>query len=156
MNDTEIKLKSLEKPILFVGIGNNHKGDDGIGPDIIKKIKEAKLPINAIDCGLMPENHFKEIASYKPKSVVFIDAVSMNKEPGSYDFFETTQIENFTPSTHGISIGMIAEYLNTELGAKVYLLGIQPKSLKKGEGLSIEASKAVVALTNVVIEHHLG
>ncbi len=139
---------------MFVGIGNKYSGDDGIGPEVIKKLKEADLPLNAIDCGDLPENHFRDMARFKPKSVVFVDAVAMNKAPGSYDLFESSQIQNFTVSTHGISLGMLAEYLNTELGAKVYLLGIQPKNLK-GEGLSEEASAGVTKVVEILSQNKL-
>jgi len=146
------KLQEFEKPVLFVGIGNRDSGDDAIGPEIIKMIKEAKLPLNAIDCGMMPENYFKDIASYRPKTVVFIDAVAMNKAPGTLDLFESDKIESFSVSTHGISLGMIAEYLKAELKTKVYLLGIQPKSIKQGDMISEEVTKTVSKLINTLKE----
>lgn len=143
-------LKNLKPPVLLLGIGNTLKGDDAAGPEFITRIKSRGIKINSINCGETPENYIKQITSSNAKTILFIDAVEMSKSAGTVDLFSADKISNFSISTHGMSLSMLAEFIKTENNATVYLLGIQPKSIKLGEKLSPEVDESIENLINKV------
>ena len=66
--------------IVFVGVGNRLRGDDGIGPVLIDMLRGRVA--HAIDAGIRPENYTSAIKRLKPAVIVFIDAVKF-EEPSA-------------------------------------------------------------------------
>lgn len=143
-------LANLKKPVLIVGIGNMMKSDDAAGPVFAENILGSGKKTEAINCGEVPENYLGKITRSKAKTVVLVDAVDMKGKPGEIRLFNSDKIEETGVSTHGISLALIAETIRQESGAEVVLLGIQPKSLKLGEGLSPEVETAVKNLISLI------
>jgi hydrogenase 3 maturation protease len=142
--------KNLKKPLLIVGIGNPMKGDDGAGPAFADKLAAAKKKTAVINCLEVPENYLKKIIGAGAATIILADAVEMGEKPGSVRVFDTESIRETGVSTHGISLELIAETIKQESGAEVFLLGIQPKSVKLGEELTDEVLKAVNNLVELL------
>lgn len=132
----------LKKPILIVGIGNPMKGDDGAGPAVAEGITPSK-DISALNCLEAPENYIGKIARSGAATVLLADAAEMGEKPGAVRLMGTAELREAGPSTHSISLSLIADTVREESGAEVFLLGIQPKAVKLGEGLSEEVAGAV-------------
>ena len=62
--------------IVFVGLGNEYRGDDAAGLIFFDRLRESQQFefSHFVLARTNPENHLEEILSYKPKLVVFIDA----------------------------------------------------------------------------------
>ena len=144
------KLSLLEKPVLYIGIGNEMKGDDGLGCEIAGRLKAKKPGINVIDCKNVPENYIKEILSFKPETIVFIDAVVMQEEPGFIDLIEQGRICQSGISTHAVSLGLLAELINTMSKAKIYILGIQPSQVTLGAGFSLIIQETISKIVDIL------
>jgi hydrogenase 3 maturation protease len=143
-------ISGLEKPLLFVGIGNSLKADDAAGVEFVEKLQKKGTSHLLLDCGEMPENYIKKIASFAPKTVVFVDAMHAAENPGNIKLIDTETITNVNVSTHGMPLSMLAEIISIETGAKVYILGIQAKTLAFGQPMSQEVSSAIDSLVEAV------
>ena len=142
----EINFKSfLKGKVVIVGIGHPLRGDDALGPSLVKRL-EGHLDALCIDAGSAPENYLGKIIKAAPDVVLFIDAVDLNKEPGFYQILEQEEILKAGFTTHDLSPRMLIEYLTKETKARIYLLGIQPKDIELGQGLSAPVQKALSKL----------
>ncbi len=140
--------KHLKGKIVVVGIGNTLRGDDGAGPELIRKLKisfshSRPPPIYLIDAGDVPENYLQKIAGYKPDTILLVDAVDFQSPPGSITITDAGAIRNDTISTHNASLKLVMDYLKKETKADIFLLGIQPGNLAFGSGLSKPVRQAV-------------
>ena len=121
--------------IVFVGVGNRFRGDDAAGPAIVDLLA-GHVP-HVIDAGPAPENVTGSIKRLKPGAIVFVDALILGDQPpGTPAIAEIGDIRHVGESTHALSLDVVMEYLKTETGADVFMIGVQPGHIADGEGLS--------------------
>ncbi len=137
----------LKGRVVLLAVGNRIRGDDAAGPELIeilkKRLPETGKEIFLFDGGEMPENYLLPIANLKPNLVIIVDAVDFGTRPGTIKLFPMGQIPPGSLSTHRLSLRFLASYLEKETPAKIYLLGIQPQSIKLEEKLSPEVKKVL-------------
>jgi len=142
----------LKGKIVLLGVGNRIRGDDAAGPELIeilkKKLPDTRNEIFLFDGGELPEDYLVPIANLKPNLVIIVDAVDFGSRPGTIKLFPIRQIPQGSFSTHRLSLRFLGSYLEKETQAKIYLLGIQPKSIKLEEKLSLEVKKALSDLAD--------
>lgn len=129
--DLQKLLSQPGKKILFVGIGNLLKSDDGAGVYISRRIRETEN-ISALTVEMCIENYIGKINSLQPDILVLIDCADMGEPPGTIKLLKLDEIKDFTTNTHNISLKKISEFFN----AQVFILGIQPLSVAFGEKIS--------------------
>ncbi len=135
--------------VVFVGVGNRMRGDDGIGPALIDLLKE-KVP-HAIDAGYAPENYTSAVKRLKPAVIVFIDAVKFDECPAGYArLLDMSEIEQRRISVHNLSLDTIMGYLKEETGADVFMIGVQPKKIMDEERLSPDVAAALKEIENAI------
>lgn len=121
------------KKILFVGIGNALKSDDGIGIYICKSIRQTnKIKTLIVESGI--EKFVGKINSINPEILILVDCTDFKEEPGFINLLPIEQIQDFTVNTHTISVKRISEFFKM----KTFLLGVQPENVKFGEVFSIK------------------
>jgi hydrogenase 3 maturation protease len=121
------------KKILFVGIGNALKSDDGIGIYICKSIGQTnKIKTLIVESGI--EKFVGKINSINPEILILVDCTDFKEEPGFINLLPIEQIQDFTVNTHTISVKRISEFFKM----KTFLLGVQPENVKFGEVFSIK------------------
>ena len=136
----------------MLAIGNELRGDDGLGPLFAKKfskIAENSSDVIVIDGGTVPENFTGSLRKEKPTHVILIDAVEMNGAPGEIKFIEKEKISQFNVSTHAMPISFLIKYLETTSSFEIILLGIQPKKMVLGEKITLEVENSVNNLINI-------
>ncbi|MGC8932419.1 MAG: hydrogenase maturation protease [Candidatus Methanodesulfokora sp.] len=133
--------RALKGKYMVVCIGNELRGDDGVGIYIGRRLK------NAITTEF-PEDCIHRIRDEKPDTILFIDAVDFGGEPGSVIFSELREAPSAI-STHRLPLSLLIELLE-EVKPKAYILGIQPKSMNLGEGLSSEVRKSADMLLSIL------
>jgi hydrogenase 3 maturation protease len=141
-----------EKKILFVGIGNVLKSDDGVGVYISESIKEHDN-ILTLSAGPSIENYIGKINSLKPDILVLVDCADLRMGPGRFRLMDLSVIQDYVFNTHNISLKRLAEFFPM----KVFLLGIQPENIDFGENISyIVKSKAdqIINKINKKEVHH--
>jgi len=121
---------------LIVGIGNPLRGDGGVGPETIKRLKSSFPAPLSLDVGEVPENYLGKIVEEKPDTIVLIDAIDFSASPGTIKIIEGDDIRDESLSTHNVSLSIIAKYLQKETFADVFLIGIQAETTEFGREIS--------------------
>jgi len=147
--------RRLDKRVAVVGVGNDMRGDDGVGPAIARALQER---VNGachgltFDCGEVPENYLGPILGAKADTILLCDAVDFGGEPGTVRVLEFADNVPVPISTHNASMGLLAKVLTVESGAEVLLLGIQPAGTQFGAPLSEAVHRSVVEVVNALSE----
>lgn len=131
--------------VLFVGIGNVLKRDDGAGVYISRNIKN-NGNISSISVEVSVENYIGKINNKNPDILVLIDCVAMNSKPGTYQLLTLNDINDLTFNTHNISLKKLKDFFPMP----VFILGIQPESVEFGETMSPSVKKAVQQITKLI------
>ena len=140
--------KLSSKDVLFVGIGNTLKTDDGVGPATCSLLKEV-FPNNVIDTGMVPENYIQVIIKKAPKVILIIDAIDFDAPPGTIKVFETAELSTGGITTHTLSPRLLSDMIAQSIPAKIYFIGIQPKSMMIGHPMSQEVESAKKELLKI-------
>ncbi|MDI9620128.1 MAG: hydrogenase 3 maturation endopeptidase HyCI [Candidatus Nezhaarchaeota archaeon] len=142
--------REKEPLVVVLCVGNDERGDDGLGPYVARSLKRGKAKDFAkiIDSGNTPENYTSVIRNIKPTHVVIVDAVDFGGSPGDVVLSLDPKFDEVTISSHRPSFTMLAKYIEAEVGSKVILLGAQPKNLEIGSPMSGE----VVAAANLIVK----
>jgi hydrogenase maturation protease len=119
------------QPTLWVGVGSDSYGDDAAGLDLAQRLAESGIP-HVVSAGTNPERWVATAQLGSFSHVVFLDAVELGAQPGSVVFLTADEIAARFPqvSTHKISLGLLARYVESQSAARAWLLGIQPQSLR--------------------------
>lgn len=124
--------------VLFVGVGNPLKKDDGVGVYICQKlVKNPDLNVLIVESAL--EKYIGKINTINPGILILVDCMYFpNQAPGHYDLLMVDEISRFIFNTHHISLRNIADFFNMP----VYILGIHPHDISLGGKLSSPVKKA--------------
>jgi hydrogenase maturation protease len=120
-----------DQTILFVGIGNVLKKDDGVGVYVTRHLNHGSR-IQSLTVEVSIENYIGKINTLKPDILVLVDCMDLQRAPGGWGLMEASRISGCTTNTHNISLNRVSELFD----APVYILGIQPMDITLGEGLS--------------------
>ena len=134
-----------------VGVGNALKGDDGAGPALVAHLAgRARFPF--VDASEVPENYGGWVAKQGLDVVLFVDAVEFGGAPGEWRLIGIEELMHSASSTHRLSLHFLIRYLKEQWKGEALLVGIQPKSMKLGEGLSPEVEAGIKELAGILIE----
>ncbi len=125
---------------LVICIGNPMRSDDGLGFRVWEELRA-----RGVDALLSGPDLPLQIADFD--RVILIDAVDFGAEPGSVleGRVEDLDVVEMRSSTHGLSPLSFLKIVREAMGRpeEAILIGVQPKSLGEGEGLSEEVERAV-------------
>jgi len=138
-------LSRKHKNILFAGVGNVLRNDDGVGVFIVSGI-ENRDHISTLLVEVSIENYISKINSISPDILIIADCLDFNQEPGYADIISVGQTNEFTISSHNISLKRVSEFLKME----VYVLGVQPADLHVGENLTPVIRKAAEKIIKII------
>jgi len=145
--------------IVIVGVGNILCGDEGVGVHVIEELKKHRLPDNVevCDCGTAG----LEVLEFLEESdkAIIVDAVTAGMEPGKiyqYRLGETHAEEGKMKMlslheldlTRAIKIGENAY----KLPKNIMIVGVEPKSLQFGMGLTKEIKKAIPRVVQDILK----
>ena len=131
-------IESLDKitgRLVLAGVGLVGRGDDGFGPLLARRLKDAGLP-RCIDCGDRLEDYTGDIIREAPETIVIADAVDLSAKPGDVAILDPEHLAPGVGDTHRASLRVAMEYLRMRTGATVLLLGIQPERIADQDELS--------------------
>jgi hydrogenase maturation protease len=142
-----------DKQILFVGIGNLLKMDDGVGVYISNRIKN-KGKVSTLTVEVSIENYVGKINSLNPDILVLIDCADLKSTAGTFRLLSLRQIQDLTFNTHSISLKRLSEFFRMP----VYVLAIQPEIIDFGENLSYLIKNVADRIINQInrLEVHHG
>jgi len=130
--------------VVVLGVGSELRSDDAAGLHVAAALAAAALPgVHAIEAGPVPENCTPEIRRIRPAHLIIVDCADMGREPGTVGVFAPSEIAGVSFGTHGLPLSVLADYVRTETGCTVAVLGIQPASVEFGETVSPAVEAAV-------------
>ncbi|WP_407421793.1 hydrogenase maturation peptidase HycI [Methanobrevibacter sp.] len=137
-------LKDCEK-LIVLGVGNELKCDDGVGPFIIRKLKEKDIENESnslfINTETVPENFTGKIRKEKPTHLIIVDACLMGGEPGDMKIVDKYDFANIGISTHSMSLSYFVRYLEKDTDIEIIFVGIEPESMDYSERLTENVEK---------------
>ncbi|MBR4448089.1 MAG: hydrogenase maturation peptidase HycI [Methanobrevibacter sp.] len=128
-----------------MGVGNELKSDDGVGPFIIKKLKEENIEDNNllfIDGKTVPENFTGKIRKEKPTHLIIVDACLMESQPGDMRIVNKEDFANIGISTHSMSLSFFVRYLEKDTDFRIIFVGFEPETMDWGEKPTPKVEKA--------------
>lgn len=140
------ELLDRARRLLFVGVGNVLKSDDGVGVVICRQIIE-RPGILSLSVEVSIENYIGKINALGPEELILIDCMELGRSPGNSQLLALDDVQDITFNTHNISLARLGDFFTFPC----YVLGIQPANLDFGESLSEpveEASRNIVKLIN--------
>ncbi|MFO7754937.1 MAG: hydrogenase maturation protease [Bacteroidales bacterium] len=136
--------------ILFVGVGNVLRNDDGAGVYIVSQIEtEGRFSKLLVEASI--ENYISKINSLDPDILIIADCIDFNRIPGFSGLVPVSRIKEFNISSHNISLRRVADHLKME----VHVIGVQPSDLRVGENLTPpvrEAADKIILMLNEIIK----
>jgi len=143
--------------IQVIGLGNELRGDDGIGPRILAELKQSRYSykVNLINAAADAFIVLEYLNGSDP--VIIIDCAQMGRNAGEVVVFnaDAAHLErmNMLISLHGFGLAEIyrmAQALGPVAPCKI--IGVEPKSIEFNSGLSVEVEQSIPKIINLVIE----
>jgi hydrogenase maturation protease len=148
----------MSPQVLVLGIGNPLRGDDGIGPRVIKALNRRGLPegATALDAGTGGLDLLQILGGWE--RAVIVDASDIGREPGQFVRFTPDEArfvgsEDMT-SLHNAGLAEVlalADAVGQPL-PELVIFGVQPGKIDWGEGLSPTVEAALPSLAYAVLE----
>jgi len=139
----------------LLGVGNPERGDDGFGVRLARALLERlgaeEGPVRAVDAGTSPENWVGQAVREGCEELVLADAVDFGGSPGDLFLARATELGGRVSgaSTHRVPLPVLAKYAEG-LGARAWLLGVQPGSLEPRPALSPEVNGTLESLVEIL------
>ena len=144
----------LSGSVSILGVGNQYRGDDGVGSLIAQRLA-GRVSAQVIDAGAVPENYLEKIARSHPDTVLVVDAVDFGGKAGEWRLLDPVAIAQSGLSSHALSLRMVANYLSARTQAQVALLAIQPGDVGPGTTLTDKVERTMEFLEDR-LAHALG
>jgi hydrogenase 3 maturation protease len=151
MTGGNVLARILKGKVVIVGVGNILRGDDGLGPVFVEGLKN-KVDAPCINAGNAFENYLGVIMRERPETVLLVDAVHLDMNPGDFAIVDPSRIEHGGLSTHDISPSLFLNFLVEEIQCNVFLLGVQPERITLGTGISQTVRETLKILENEAVE----
>lgn len=142
--------------MLVAGIGNLFLGDDGFGPEVVRRlVKECDLPqsVRVVDYGIRGMHLAYDLLDGYD-ALVIVDAMPGDGAPGDVTVLEVGEDDlgagDFDP--HGMAPVAVLGSLRQLGGAlpPTYVVGCRPQDINEGIGLSPTVQAAVPQAINVL------
>ncbi len=159
--------------VALLGVGQELGGDDAAGVEAARRLLEpgranffspAALQspesgppppgsVLVIQAGPAPENFTSTLRRFRPDLVLLVDAAQMDLAAGEIRWVDPQETEGLSASTHTFPLGILAVFLEQDLGCRAALIGIQPQSNSFGAPLSPRVEAAVERLCAALVQH---
>jgi hydrogenase maturation protease len=139
---------STVSPIILIGIGNEYRGDDSIGLNVIRALKERELPDTLLIESSGGGAELIEMLD-SVRMAILIDAVSSGGKPGAIYRFDalrqTIPAQLSFQSTHVFGVAEAIELARVlgRLPSTLIIYAIEGENFSIGVGLSSRACEAV-------------
>lgn len=132
---------------MLIGVGNPLGRDDGVGLYVARALESAAGWV-AIPAGLALENALGLVERQRPDLLIVVDAADMGLPPGSVRRLPLEGARAMLASSHALPLEFALGIVKEAVGELV-IVGVQPRDLRPGEGLTPEVeagAKRLVAL----------
>ncbi len=141
------------KKLIVLGVGNELKCDDGVGPFIINRLIDENIEkdnLLFINAETVPENFTGKIRKENPSHVIIVDACLMGETPGEIKIVDKDDFANIGISTHSMSLSYFVKYLEKDNDFKVIFVGIEPRTMEWGEKPTSDVEKTACEFVEIL------
>jgi len=143
--------------VVIVGVGSPLRRDDSAGLAVVRELEMLGASdiegVELLEAGSAPANILGKLDSLGPSHIILIDAADHGSRPGSVRLVRPEEARSgHIITTHTLPLGFLCSYVEREAGARTIIIGIQPKDLGLGEGLSPEVERASRSLARALYE----
>jgi len=144
--------------VLILGLGNLLLGDEGIGVRVAEELKGLELPngVAVVEGGTGGLGLIGLMEEYQ--KVIIVDAADMGHPPGRVVRFTPLEAQLKTVETplslHQIGLGEVLALAKAlEVApAEWVIIGIQPRRVEMGAGLSSEVEGAIPQIIRIILD----
>ena len=141
----------------IISLGNELRGDDGIGPYILQRLGDIKysVPVTFYNAGSDAFTILEHLIG--PHPLIILDCAEMDSPAGTINKFDVTEATLKQTgkyiALHGFSFAEIFAMAN-KIGsiAPCTVFGVQPKIVEMGTSLSTEVMRQVPTILKLVLE----
>jgi hydrogenase maturation protease len=147
-------------PILVLGLGNTLLCDDGVGPALLGHLTNSTHnwdgQVEFVDGGTQGLALLGRLSGRK--ALIIVDAVKTGAPPGTVHRMTLAELRNVNPghvsSAHEGNAGelLAAAQLLDELPARLFVVGVEPRKIATGLGLSAPVQRALSEASKEVNE----
>ncbi|MDP2973757.1 MAG: hydrogenase maturation protease [Candidatus Diapherotrites archaeon] len=94
---------------ILMGIGNELKGDDGIGNVIAREFKHSEWL--SLACETVPENFAAVVKRERPELLVIVDAAEMGLPAGEFRLLPKQKLNSVAFGTHAMPLHFLVSHL---------------------------------------------
>jgi len=149
-------IHEIRCPVLVLGIGNILLRDEGFGPHVIKVLETVELPeyVELLDGGTAGADLLDFVCDRR--KIIVIDAIEGNFEPGTVVRLNIDDLEpmpELSVSLHELGISQTLTMARQLCCGpeQVVIIGVQPKELRCGLGLSRDIASAIPKVLEAVL-----
>jgi hydrogenase 3 maturation protease len=140
------------KCLVIIGMGNELRGDDSVGLEVVRMLKPySRGNLKIFEGHTMPEAFIGPTCTVNPSHLLIIDAAEIKEKPGEWRLLSVDEIDSGLLTTHMIPPTEIALQIKQRCSTKVAFIGIQPKSRNVSLSLSKECKKAAFEVVNTIL-----
>jgi hydrogenase 3 maturation protease len=145
-------LKNSPRTVIL-GVGNDLKADDGVGPYIINQLQN-RVPesVELINASTVPENFIAHLCDTNPSLTLIVDAALMKEPPGTIRLIDKDNIGGVAFSTHQLPLTFFIEYLLNQIDTTILILGIQPLNVAFAEPITPPVQAAAEKIVKTITE----
>jgi len=148
---TDLAARLAGRRFGVVGVGNVLRGDDGAGSSLVAILAGRGAAFPIVDACEVPENYGGWVEKQGLDAVVFVDAVDFGGAPGEWRIIPFEDLMLSASATHRLSLHFLIRYLTERWKGEPILVGVQPKEMKLGEGLSPEVAGGIEDLAAALL-----
>jgi hydrogenase 3 maturation protease len=130
-----------------MGVGSEFRGDDSVGPEVIKSMVNMRAKNVLFIATQMPENFVSKIADFRPDQLIVIDSADFGARPGEFRIVDKKLIDSTFLSTHHLPLTVFMK----ESGCKkIVFIAVQYKTARFGSRMSTEVKSSVDEIKKLV------
>ncbi|NIP40017.1 MAG: hydrogenase maturation protease [Candidatus Aenigmarchaeota archaeon] len=158
---SEARMEKEKVKSVIMGVGNDLKGDDGIGWYVVEKLRKSlgeRSDMHFIKVSV-PENHVSEVRDLTPDVVIIIDSADFKGSPGDIRLIGEGEVSSKIGGTHSTPITLFMRLLLEGYDTSaptIVLVGIQQKQTGFGMPMSSEVRKAGDRIVKLVKKLYRG
>lgn len=149
-----VDLKELisRRPLIFLGMGSEIRGDDGWAFHFIAELKKIVPPdVHCIWAATVPENFFAPIAKLSPRQILICDAGDFKAPAGTYKLFSYHDIiDGEVFFTHRTALKFLGLMLEKRTNCAVHVLLMQPQNIEISFTLSLPVQQGMNKLLSEI------
>ena len=132
--------------VLIAGVGNLFLGDDGFGPEVVRRLAQTPLPpgVRAVDYGIRGMHLAYDLLDGYD-ALILVDAVPARESAGTVSVLQVSEFEDDDFDPHGMNPVAVLSSVE-RLGGTLpptYVVGCAAADVEEGIGLSDPVAAAV-------------